>query len=233
MKAQAAAYSTSLFPSGEEETVPAEVLEHVQSDPTIIHAGLTEIDAGTDKPLINGHNPDASEEGEAETIIPNTDAGDDAANKVAESQWDKDATNDLATSQEWVEVQKPAEPIEAIETPQTETVTEATPAAPSSQSWADDHPEPTSGVGLPFLISQSVSKLTQIQAATPADPNDGFQSVQRNRGRGDREGGFRGGRGHYRGRGSFQSNGHRGRGRGGPRGGGRGGFNRNSNEGSS
>lgn len=128
-----------------------ETSEHVQSDPTIIHAGLTEIDAGTDKPLTNGHVHEPSHE--HETVIPNTDAADDAANAVAESQWDKDATNDLATSQEWVEVQKPAEaveaaePAEAVETTQAEAVPEVTTAAPTSQSWADDHPEPTSGVG--------------------------------------------------------------------------------------
>lgn len=192
---------------------------------------MTEIDAGTDKPLINGHINETS--GEVEALVK---TGDDATETVAEGQWGKDATNDLAASQEWVEVQKPAE---AVETTQPEGVSEATQAAPSSQSWADDHPEPTSGVGVtpppPFFFPSCFGAIcaNSSQAVTPADPNDGFQSVQRNRGRGDREGGFRGGRGHFRGRGSFQGNGHRGRGRGGPRGGGRGGFNRNSNESSS
>lgn len=167
MKSQAAAYSTFAFSSGEEEAVPTETLEHVQSDPTIIHAGLTEIDAGTDKPLTNGHVHEPSHE--AETIIPSIETADDAANAVAESQWDKDATNDLAASQEWIEVQKPAEPaepaepvepIEPVETPQPDAVPEATPAAPTSQSWADDHPEPTSGVGSPFLLYQRVFILT-------------------------------------------------------------------------
>lgn len=138
MKAQAAGYSATLYTSGEGEAAPVEAAEPVQSDPTITHAGLTEIDAGTDIPLTNGHVNETSEETAA--VIPNTDAGDDAANAAGESQWDKDANNDLTTSQEWVEIQKP------VETPQTETAPNAAPAAASNQSWADDHPEPSSGV---------------------------------------------------------------------------------------
>ncbi|KAF3766492.1 hypothetical protein M406DRAFT_290957 [Cryphonectria parasitica EP155] len=183
----------------EVEPVPTESSHLVQTDPTIANAGLTEIDAGTDIALANGHTEETPAEGE--TSIPNADVGDSAANAAAENQWD--VGNDLAASQEWVEVQKPAE------APQTETAPNAPPAAPSSQSWADDHPEPST-------------------STSTTDANDGFQSVQRNRGRGDREGGFRGGRGgHHRGRGGFRGDGHhRGRGRGGPRGGHRGGFRR-------
>lgn len=104
------------------------------------HAGLTEIDAGTDTAFTNGNVNGTSDEveGEGEVSIPNADVGDSAANAAAEKQWDSvHEGNDLAASQEWVEVQKPAE------TPQTETAPNAAPAASTTQSWADDHPEPT------------------------------------------------------------------------------------------
>lgn len=104
------------------------------------HAGLTEIDAGTDTAFTNGQSVETSAgaEGEGEVSIPNADVGDGAANAAAGKQWDSaHEGNDMAASQEWVEVQKPAD------TPQTETAPNAAPAAPTSQSWADDHPEPT------------------------------------------------------------------------------------------
>lgn len=44
-------------------------------------------------------------------------------------------SNDLSTSQEWVSVPRPDEPVSA---------SDSTPIA--SQSWADDHPEPTAEV---------------------------------------------------------------------------------------
>ncbi|KAH7320051.1 hypothetical protein B0I35DRAFT_478340 [Stachybotrys elegans] len=126
--------------------------------------------------------------------IANAAVADEAANAVAESHWDQ--SNDMSISQEWVDV--PRDPAE------TETGLEATPAANSNvQSWADDHPDPA-----------------PEPEAAPADPNDGFHQVQRNRGRNDREGGntWRGrGRGEWRGRGGGRGDrrgGHGGRGRG-------------------
>ncbi|KAK5660642.1 hypothetical protein OQA88_12005 [Cercophora sp. LCS_1] len=87
-----------------------------------------------------------------------------------------------------------------VKAPEAESTEDATPAAPANASWADDHPE---------------------THEAPADPNDGFHQVQRNRG--NREGGYRGRgeRGGYRGRGGgFRGDGRgRGRGRGGDRGG--------------
>ncbi|KAK7746703.1 hypothetical protein SLS53_001890 [Cytospora paraplurivora] len=213
VKSSAAAHSAPLYQvAAEAEPAPVEVADAVQTDPTIANASLTEIDAGTDTALTvltNGH----SAESPAETSIPNADIGDNAANAAGENQWD--TGNDLAASQEWVEVKAP------VETPQTETAPSGptTTVTTSTPSWADDHPVPTS---------------SETQAATPApaaaDPNDGFQSVQR-RG-GNREGGFRGHRG--RGRGGFgRGDGYRGRGRGGPRGGARGGPRRDAAEASS
>ncbi|KAM5345727.1 hypothetical protein ACJ41O_011588 [Fusarium nematophilum] len=116
--------------------------------------------------------------------LANASVADDAANAVAESHWDT-TNNDLSASQEWVDV-KPAE------------ATEPEQAAPApvanTQSWADDHPE-------------------QTTEAAPADPNDGFHQVQRNRPRNE-GGSHRGrGRGEWRGRGGYRGEG-RGRGRG-------------------
>ncbi|CAN8104554.1 unnamed protein product [Discula destructiva] len=183
-------------------SAPSESAHPVQTDPTVAYAGLTEIDAGTDIALTNGHTNGITPETEVEAPIPNADTGDSAANAAGESQWD--TANDLAASQEWVEIQKPAEvPQSQVQAAPAATPAAApAPAASSNPSWADEQPEPSA-------------------ARTPTETSDGFQSVQRNRGRGNGEG-FRGGRGgHFRGgRGgnAWRGDGGRGRGRGGPRG---------------
>ncbi|KFA60876.1 hypothetical protein S40285_04855 [Stachybotrys chlorohalonatus IBT 40285] len=165
----------------------AEPAKDVATDPTVAHASATEIAAG-DIPA-----PAEIAAQPAANGIANTNVTDDAANAVAESHWD--STNDMTMSQEWVDVKVPRDPTE------TETGLDATPAAvPNTQSWADDHPDPVPEAN---MIPQPGS--------APADPNDGFHQVQRNRGRHDREGGgYRG-----RGRGEWRSSGgHRGDGRG-------------------
>ncbi|KAI9158622.1 hypothetical protein HJFPF1_06620 [Paramyrothecium foliicola] len=184
VKTLAKEYKTPFYAEGTEET-EAEAGKEVATDPTVAHASATEIAAG---------DADAVAEPAAEPStngLANTNVADDAANAVAESHWD--TPNDMSISQEWVDVKVPRDPTE------TDTGLEATPAAaPNTQSWADDQPE--------HIPEQS-------QEAAPADPNDGFHQVQRNRGRNEREGGtWRG-----RGRGEWQ-----GRGRGGHRGDGRG-----------
>lgn len=209
VKASAAAHSAPLYetaaePETETETEPVEAAEPVKTDPTVANAGLTEIDAGTDTALTNGEH-----EAAADSTIPNADVGNAAANAAAENQWD--TSNDLAASQEWVEVQAPPETVPADSAPVVPVVAAAAPAAANTGSWADDHPE-----------------ITPEAASTATDPNDGFQSVQR-RG-GNREGGNRGGRGRGRG-GGFRGDGFRGRGRGGARG--RGGPRRDAPEASS
>ena len=205
VKASAAAYGL-LFQQPEAEVSeptqePKEESKNATgSDPTIAHAGLTEIDEGSTKPFMNGHSEDKTAQ-----LNDAADVADSAANAAGENQWDPENTNtnNLAESQEWVNV--PRDPAE------TETGLTATPAAPSNtQSWADDHPEPAA----------------EVTAATTQTESDGFQAVHRHRGRGDREGHHhgRGGRGgerghghHHRGRGAFRGEG-RGRGRGGERG---------------
>lgn len=144
VKASAAAHSAPLYQTAaqaetETETVPTEATETAQTDPTVANAGLTEIDAGTDTALTNGHLDEAA----AESTIPNADVGDSAANAAGENQWD--TGNDLAASQEWVEVQAPPEtlPTDAPAVPVVTADATATAAAPS---WADDHPEPSQEV---------------------------------------------------------------------------------------
>ncbi|KAI1734928.1 hypothetical protein F4680DRAFT_329352 [Xylaria scruposa] len=164
-----------------------------ETDPTVAHAGLTEIDStGATEPLTNGHTESTPQTG----IPTNADVSDIAANAAAGADWD--TNNNMASSitqEDWVQVTRdPAE---------TETGLTATPAAASNvQSWADDQPE---------------SPPEQAPAST--DANDGFHQVQRNRPRGhEREGSWRGrGRGDYRGGhrgGHHEGRGGRGRGRG-------------------
>ncbi|KAI1777544.1 hypothetical protein F4818DRAFT_317347 [Hypoxylon cercidicola] len=174
---------------------PVETTQTNGTDPTIAHAGLTEIDTtGATAPLTNGH----TESTPVSAFPENADVADSAANAAAESQWD--AANDLSASasqEDWVKV--PRDPAE------TETGLTATPvSAGNVQSWADEQPE------------SPPENLPETRATTEA--NDGFQSVQRNRpARGDREGGWRG-----RGRGDHRGGGYRGHGEGRGRGRGRG-----------
>ncbi|KAJ4369865.1 hypothetical protein N0V83_005629 [Neocucurbitaria cava] len=156
------------------------------SDPTITNAGLTEIGESVAVQKSGAVDNETLGAPAASSIEP------EAANAAAEAQWDKQATagdDPLSESFEIV----PRDPAE------TETPHVAAPVT-STQSWADDTPEP---------------------AAAPATTsgNDGFSEVHHNRGgrgRGGHPGGDRGG--------------HRGRGRGGPRGDFRGGRGRGRGE---
>ncbi|ORY64136.1 uncharacterized protein BCR38DRAFT_392629 [Pseudomassariella vexata] len=170
----------NVFALAESETTPEaaeptiESSDNAATDPTVVHAGLTELDTTGDVPaMTNGYTEETPSSG----LPVNADVADGAANAAAESQWD--AGNDMSASQEdWVKVSR--DPNE------TDTGLTATPAAAGPvQSWADDQPE-----------------NPPEASAVPAD--DGFQSVQRNRPRGQGEGGWTGrgrGRGDYRGRG--------------------------------
>lgn len=223
VKAAAAAHAAPLFQAEPvEEEAPVEAAPVVESDPTIVHAGLTEIDSGADvplatesaAPLTNGH-AQTEEVAELAAPIANADVTDAAANAAAESQWDPTASvhaKDLSMSQEWVEV--PRDPAE------TETGLEATPAeSGNKQSWADEQPEnpPEPAPAAPVVAAAAAPAAAPASAAAavPADPNDGFHQVQRhNRGRSERDNNWRGRGGGYRGRGRGDGRG-RGRGRGG------------------
>ena len=112
-------------------TPPAETTDHTpQTDPTLAHAALTEIDAVPIASLANGHDDSTTET--PATIPQNSGIGEGAANATADSHWDNSA--DLSTSQEWVDVGR--------DTAETETGITATIAASANiQSWADDQPE--------------------------------------------------------------------------------------------
>ncbi|KAH8726081.1 hypothetical protein GQ44DRAFT_726440 [Phaeosphaeriaceae sp. PMI808] len=163
------------------------------SDPTIAHAGLTELDASA---AAIGRSADNTTAPAASSI----EAG--AANAAAADQWDKQAAGADDPLSESFEI-VPRDPAET-ETPN------ATAPVTSTQSWADDTPEPQAASG-------------------GAAGGDGFHEVHHPRG-GRGRGGHQGdGRGGYRGRGRGGPRGDfrggRGRGRGefrGPRGGFRG-----------
>lgn len=126
-------YASDAAPESSE--APAQASESTETDPTVAHAGLTEIDTtGATATLINGH----TESGATSGVPANSDVADDAANAAAESQWD--TGNDISASQEeWVKV--PRDPTE------TETGLTATPASATNiQSWADDQPEVSTDV---------------------------------------------------------------------------------------
>ncbi|PKY02439.1 hypothetical protein P168DRAFT_239204 [Aspergillus campestris IBT 28561] len=174
------------------------------SDPTVANAASTELqDAsyGTEATPASEATGDASQ-----TNPPPQTLVSDAANQVAEKNWDANAPGSLASSantDSWVEVQRdPAE---------TENGLKATPAAAAA--------------GLSNITTAPDAANQSAEAATAPNPPSGepagaashqrqpsFRGRGRGRGRGD---GFRG-----RGRGEF-----RGRGRGGRGGRGRGGAN--------
>lgn len=181
------------------------------TDPTVAHAGLTELEDADSMPTgINGIS-------EAEHMAgpQQSSAAPEAANAVAENTWNAEAsvlTNESGTGEGWVEV--PRDPGE------TDTGVIATPSAiHGANSWAEE-----------------VTEVTETEEKAAAE-NDGFEQVvhhgNRDRGRGRGRGGdFRGrGRGDgfrgVRGRGdrgdAGERRGGRGRGRGdGYRGGNRG-----------
>lgn len=188
------------------------------TDPTIAHAGLTEIDAETE-PMANGesHHVDTPTVPEASNI----DAG--AANAAAGMNWDASAEQGAGS---WVEV--PRDPAE------TETGVAATPAAMAgTQSWAEDVPTEPIPVPAPSAAEPKANggdEFHEVHHGRGGRGRSGSQNEHRGGHRGGR--GFRGdrgGEGGYRGRGGFR--GDRGGGEGGYRGRGRGGFHGNRGRG--
>lgn len=180
------------------------------SDPTIAHAGLTELGVKSNGlPEVNGDEIKSP---------PQMSAGDESANKVGGTTWDNAGAE--AGLQE-------AEPdYEIVPRPAEETMTPHEPASRGqTNSWADD-----AAAEMPIRAADAPATTNGTHA--PAD--DGFQEVPGRRGgrgghRGDGEGRGRGGRGRggrggERGRGGFRGErrgggeGGRGRGRGAPRG---------------
>jgi hypothetical protein len=126
----------------------------IQSDPTMAHAGLTEIDTETVTSLANGHDDKATDL--TSGVPQNSGIDEGAANAAADSHWDANA--DLSASQEWVDVSL------MRETSETDAGLTATPgapsntqgwAAPNTQSWADDQPEESPKTEVSLLRSYS------------------------------------------------------------------------------
>ncbi|KAI5245770.1 hypothetical protein E4T47_03607 [Aureobasidium subglaciale] len=177
-----------------EETVPS-------SDPTIAHAGLTELgvnqSAEEEKPIVLAEDLTQS--------IAEASTGDDAANKSAETQWDNAGAT--AGTDEQLD-----DSFEIVPRPANETETVHEPAQPqSTSSWADQ----SSANATAMEAAAENNNITNGLSSTDAE---GYQSVERRGGRGGqgRGGRGRGGRGGPRGghRGSFRGRGE-GRGRGG------------------
>ncbi|KAK8169366.1 hypothetical protein IWX90DRAFT_413806 [Phyllosticta citrichinensis] len=167
------------------------------TDPTVAHAGLTEINDS-----VAATNGDSHDESPAPAA---TSVEDSSANAAGAEQWDSKvpvADDPLTESFEMV----PRNPSE------TEAIHQPAPAA-STQSWAEDTP-----------ALSAPETPTPVTNSTPAPNGEGFQEVAHTRG-GRGRGGFQGerGRGGYRGRGQGRGRGgnfHRGdRGRNGFRGG--------------
>ncbi|KAL1306475.1 hypothetical protein AAFC00_005171 [Neodothiora populina] len=213
--------SLSYGPFPDEETAPVESTTEAQvdsvepeptvpsSDPTIAHAGLTELGLNQ----TNG-TPAVAEQFD-EGAAKEATVDDASANLAAQQQWDnsKNATGGGALAEDSLD-----ESFEMVARDPSETEAVHDPALPqSTNSWADD--------------ATAAAQTNAPANATPTNGDDGFHEVERKggrgghrghgegRGRGGRgRGGFRGdGRG--RGRGGFRGDGQRGHGRGGPRGG--------------
>ena len=218
---------------------PSTVAPASGSDPTIAHAGLTELDTST---KINGVTPAAAHD--AVTSPPTGATGDEAGN-AAGDRWDATAPGAGMTGTD--------ESYEMVPRPQDELETPApAQSVERSTSWADEPPAydaQTSGnqageswdlkpageqadntwsggdaaaaAGVTADSSWADGAADATAGATGQDEGDGFHPVpgrHRGRGRGGHgDGEFRGrgrGRGGFRGDGEF-----RGRGRGGFRGG--------------
>lgn len=187
------------------------------SDPTLANAGLTELQDttfGADATVANGH-PTAPAPQHEDVVPPAQTLVSDAANAVAQSTWDPNASG-ITTStaaESWVEV--PRNPAE------TDTGLQATPATVDIGLKANPTAAEISGT-----LTDDAPAVPDSSAAK-GKGSDGFEQVVhhqrqhsgrgrggRGRGRGD---GFRGrgGRGEFRGRGRGRGEFRGGRGRGG------------------
>lgn len=162
------------------------------SDPTIVNAGLTELQDTNTIPL-HTQNGDS----EAQTIPEQTSTGDEAANAVAESKWDPAAsahTDVSAGGEDWVNVNVPRDPAE------TDNGLQATPADATTATQGNYTSELTSDEIPATVTAASASWAEEVSAAPVVTENDGFQEVKgrhleqrgRGRGRGYQNGGYRG-----------------------------------------
>lgn len=179
-------------PETEPEPEPASTEDPstpVGTDPTVVHAGLTEIDAERDSV------PEESSQPIDTPIVPAASTVDtSAANATAESNWEPKLATSEPNPEGWVEVARdPAE---------TDTGLAATPAGPgNTQSWAEDVP-----------VEQTPPAAESATVPPTAPTGDGFHEVHhRDRGRNGSQGehrgrGYRGYRGSRGGEGGYRGN---------------------------
>ena len=172
--------------AGDDEEQSETANAEPETDPTIANATLTELEDTTAMKTMS--------EQAQETVAPEQSSTTaEAANAVAESSWNPEAsiTSNATGAEDWVQV--PRDPAE------TETGSAAPAVQTSTSNWADEAGAAAEEQGF----------------TTPTNENDGFSEVRRERGgRGGRgRGGSRGEyRGRGRGRGEFRGRGGRGRG---------------------
>jgi hypothetical protein len=173
----------------EEESEVAPTYESAATDPTVANAGLTELQDVETLPIHtqNGDN-------EVLAVPEQASTGDEAANAVAESKWDPEAsalTEASVGGEDWVNVNKPRDSAE------TDNGLEATPAAVSAPPAQADRlggwaPEQTSAK----VEDSSNSWAEEVSNSPVVTENDGFQEVKgrhlEHRGRGGRGRGYGG-----------------------------------------
>lgn len=238
-------FTESLDTSADDSaTAPLTTDKVPQSDPTLTHATLTELD-GAAASQTNGVHP-------VESFLPaQVSAGDEAGNTAGDA-WDTGAgaaSTDLG-GEGFEMVPRPNEEVDVPAPAPAEQK-----AGGGGESWADQATDAAAahavGSNKPVGQAEDASGWAGETSAATAPPDDGFQQIQARhprggdrgrsgrgngefRGRGGRGGrgrgegqfrgtGERGGRGAFRGdrapRGDGEFRGGRGRGRGGPRGG--------------
>lgn len=207
-----------------------------ETDPTIAHAGLTELDA---QGQANGM---ATAPLDAVRSPPQAGAGDEAGN-AAGDRWDTQAAGQgVKESNDTLVIPRPAD---EVDTPAPSALPVEALMETSGNSWADETPaydkHPAENVKAAVASGEPQVDTTWASATEPAQPlsaggwadtsdtaagagqedGDGFHQVPgRHRGRGGRGRGDGEFRGRGRGRGGFRGDGEfRGRGRGGFRGG--------------
>lgn len=201
----------------------AEATESGGSDPTVVNAGLTELEAPNQTNGALETQPEANAAGQINT--------GDASGNLAGERWDTDAAGTGAEKggmeDSYVHVPRPDAEVEVP--------AEASTHQPQGSNWAEDVPSHEASGNVAGEAWDTKAPGEQQEdgwaatgpAATNGTADDGFSEVPSGRrggrgrggdgefrGRGGRRGNFRGrGDGEYRGRGRG------GRGRGGPRGG--------------
>jgi hypothetical protein len=185
----------------------------VTSDPTIVNAGLTELNDPTTAEIRNSTNSSANDNGSAPGA---TSIGAEASNAAADSQWDPtkpgSQEDQLGESYEII----PRDTAEVDNVPQT-TGTTANQSwsdeVAAESSWADSQPGQSDLNGSGSAADGAFQEVTHHRGGRRGGVRGG------DRGRGGRGGGrgFRGdGRGRGRGRGDGSGSGNfRGRARGG------------------